>query len=790
MYFIQYGTKHMKISILLDKNNYTTKPNTKDNSKITKGLNTNPITIELSELVNYIETGHTFTLSAFKDTRHNSNWLSQQVFGLDFDEEITVEEVKNRLANFDLDCNIIYPTFTSDSTNNKFRVLIAVSELITSINIRNELQLCLMKLFPEADKACKDAGRMFFGTNKKAIYLNIDYCARPENIVSSSLLYQMSISSNPDRTLKNCQKSSTHYINPNNAYSEIDTFEYDSIMTNEFDWKIASSRIKILNDLIGGKWLYHNELFGLATNMYYLKGGQKLFKESLDKCDKYTKDKYLIMNYIKKVAYKPMRLENYSPYKEDSYYKNIYRSVILEDNKPIKVEEDILIKLEEAETIFNNLWQQTLNNSEVDITVFKLPTGFGKTESYLNLTNATIAIPTNSLKYEVSNRFKVNHSVTPEIPEDLNPDIQLRIKHLYNTGNYNAVKSYLKELETTYPQIKEYKTKLNNCLLSKNTVLTTTEKALVIDFNNDLVIFDEDPLENLLKIESLDKGDVENLLHEKIHKSDKVVLESLLNYLNNTLANSVIETPKLQFRNLKLIQDILFTKDKKYNSNLLEFFKSNCFIKDSDNVTKFHYLLKRKLPNKKIVIFSATASEFIYKTLYPECKFIDITNIELKGNIIQDTEYSFSRTSLYQNIEKALHKIQPYPVLTFKNLLHYFPNAIQTIYFGNCLGYDSLKGLDINIVGTPHNNPLVYSLYSKALNIEYDTEDFITYKQQVKRNGYLFNFKTYYNKGLQELQFYFIEKDLVQLIGRARLLRYDSNVYVYSNYPLKQATLV
>lgn len=778
----------MKISILLDKTNYITKPSNIDNSKITKGLNNNPVTIELSELVNYIESGRTFTLAEFKNTRHNSNWLSQQIFGLDFDDNITVEEVITRLKDLDLDCNVIYPTFTS-TNNNKFRVLIATDILITNESIRKQIQLALLELFPEADQACKDSGRMWFGTNKKAIYLNLDYVAPYEQLVSSAALYSISVSSNPVRTAKSV-RNRYPIINHYNGHSEYDTFEYDSLITQSFDWNIARSRIKILDNLLRGKWLYHNQLFGLATNMYYLKGGQKLFKESLDKCPDYSNLKYSIMTQVKTYKYKPMRLENFSPYIEDHSYKNIYRSVVLEDNKPIKIEEDNLIKLEEAEILFNTLWKETLESKETNVTIFKLPTGFGKTESYLNLENATIAIPTNNLKEEISNRFKIDHLITPALPESLNQDVENKLKHLYNIGHYKAAKSYLKELETLYPEIKEYKNNLLKCLASESTVLTTIEKALCLDFNTELVIFDEDPLEQLLKIEVLDKADIENLMNEDINKSDKVVLESLLNYLNNSLANSVLDTPKLQFRNLKKIQDIIFIKYKKYTSNLLEFFKSNYFIKDSEDITKFYYLLKRELPNKKIIIFSATASEYIYKILYPTCKFIDITNIEIKGSIIQDTQYSFSRTSLYKNIERAIEKTKNLPVLTFKSLLHYFPNAIQDIYFGNCLGYDNLKGQDINIVGTPHNNPLVYSLYAKALNINYDTEDFITYKQQVKRNGYLFNFKTYYNEGLRELQFYFIEKDLIQAVGRLRLLRYANTAYLYSNYPLKQSTIV
>lgn len=43
---------------------------------------------------------------------------------------------------------------------------------------------------------------------------------------------------------------------------------------------------------------------------------------------------------------------------------------------------------------------------------------------------------------------------------------------------------------------------------------------------------------------------------------------------------------------------------------------------------------------------------------------------------------------------------------------------------------------------------------------------------------------------MRELQFYFLKKELEQCIGRARLLRYDCTVRLFSNFPCEQAELI
>jgi len=62
---------------------------------------------------------------------------------------------------------------------------------------------------------------------------------------------------------------------------------------------------------------------------------------------------------------------------------------------------------------------------------------------------------------------------------------------------------------------------------------------------------------------------------------------------------------------------------------------------------------------------------------------------------------------------------------------------------------------------------------------------------KVIHNGYLFHFTTYgeEHEVLRKILFWMIESDLEQAVGRARLLRYDCTVYLFSNFPLRQAVM-
>ena len=67
-------------------------------------------------------------------------------------------------------------------------------------------------------------------------------------------------------------------------------------------------------------------------------------------------------------------------------------------------------------------------------------------------------------------------------------------------------------------------------------------------------------------------------------------------------------------------------------------------------------------------------------------------------------------------------------------------------------------------------------------------EDFRLAMRRVQHNGMDFNFYTFENGFLRNLQFYFIERELRQAIGRTRLIREENaDVMVLSNFPLPEA---
>ena len=104
------------------------------------------------------------------------------------------------------------------------------------------------------------------------------------------------------------------------------------------------------------------------------------------------------------------------------------------------------------------------------------------------------------------------------------------------------------------------------------------------------------------------------------------------------------------------------------------------------------------------------------------------------------------------------------------------------LHFGNCAGCDILKGENIDVIGTPHQPEWIYKLFAYSLG--YDVDDRLKPNTQVEHNGFRFYFMTYTDKLLRAIQ-----SELEQAVGRARLLRCDCVVNLFSDFPLRQATL-
>jgi hypothetical protein len=160
-----------------------------------------------------------------------------------------------------------------------------------------------------------------------------------------------------------------------------------------------------------------------------------------------------------------------------------------------------------------------------------------------------------------------------------------------------------------------------------------------------------------------------------------------------------------------------------------------------------------------------------------------------KGKLLQYTAHSLSRSNLedigYKKIKEKLDKFiesKEKNIITFKKY-----KEDSEIYYGKSEGYNEYKGKDLIVIGTPHNVPFVYHLIGAYLR--YDAEDTLCLRM-TENDTYSFKFMTFKDDKMRNLQFYFIESELEQAIGRARLLRYDCRVYLFSNYPCRQADII
>ena len=140
----------------------------------------------------------------------------------------------------------------------------------------------------------------------------------------------------------------------------------------------------------------------MACNLRWLEGGQALFNDTLEKYEYVGYDlqeKQLIMQYAKKRGYLPMKLEKFSPYKEDYAWNTLYEAAKPPPVKRLQAYEGIA--LAEARKQLQNIFNLAANDFSHNIHVIRGATGIGKTECYSTLESKSgvlIAFPDHDLK--------------------------------------------------------------------------------------------------------------------------------------------------------------------------------------------------------------------------------------------------------------------------------------------------------------------------------------------------------------------------------------------------------
>jgi hypothetical protein len=145
---------------MLDTVGYNSKPTTKA-GEITKRIADLEVEITLEELLNSILAGKTFKPAVVGRTEND--WVEQQLFALDFDDNVTIEQIKEKCANLGVLPAFGYTSFSHTEEKHKFRLIFANNEIITDYDTAKMTQLCLMQIFNECDKQCKNLNRFYYG---------------------------------------------------------------------------------------------------------------------------------------------------------------------------------------------------------------------------------------------------------------------------------------------------------------------------------------------------------------------------------------------------------------------------------------------------------------------------------------------------------------------------------------------------------------------------------------------------------------------------------------------------
>ena len=167
--------KEPKFLIQIDSIGYTNKPNGAEIAKIkSRAQGSKPQELTSQQILNKIQKGHSFSLGVLRGGLKAENWVMQQIFGIDIDNEnqneliLTPKKALEILKSKGIKVFGIYYSFSSTKDKPKFRILVALDKPVADEAQRKIITKALFSIFPQADTSCMNADRIFFGTNKNA----------------------------------------------------------------------------------------------------------------------------------------------------------------------------------------------------------------------------------------------------------------------------------------------------------------------------------------------------------------------------------------------------------------------------------------------------------------------------------------------------------------------------------------------------------------------------------------------------------------------------------------------
>lgn len=836
--------KH-EIVVHLDGQRFTKKPSNEIIGKISNRITKNLVRISLKDFSYCVgEKGQAFTRALFRGKRSADFFEEQVLFAVDIDEGLSYQEFMKRSELYGILPFLVYDTLSATSEKEKFRAVYLMNSVIQKKKLAELFNMMLIKVFPESDRACKDVARLFLG-GKKVKYFNEDNRLVIENLVRVCQ-YEMK-EKDPKNYRRNIEKLAGDYgiackdgcmqiyrkdlvIDekiPQDAdiLGEI-VIEYGKIKKklkkevkgkrekneseNKLDFPILrlndkekmSAYCPLYRDHLN-EHLHHNLKFLLATNLQYIRGGKSLFMAGIEEEETESRKNWeMEWKQIKSYGYKPQScMRGGCPYvnkcKVDSLYSKLTWKII-----PLRKRETY-ITLEDAQNELRQYLHEAVEAKDRGIHLIKAQTALGKTQAYCELACEKsdqafmFVVPTLDLQDEIVKRLEAvgSHCIKTvsciEKTKELDLSIYNELIMLYDSGQGDKVKGRIQEyLESNGDELSEITIEeIKRCLNQQEkldgscNVVTTHKMFLNLPLKileQYEIIVDEDILMSVIKDNgSVSRKKITEALDAGIFSGEA---EKRLKMLQNLEPEKAVKLEPLRISELS-------DKNMVHFGDLVVLLGSQVFYYE-ENTEDIRYFNPMEIPKVKTVVLSATLNEKIWKDFCKNrrVRMNEVGTVQYRGKLMQFTYHSMSRECIRkldgQKVKEAIKEITGVPeeqIITFKKFMDE-----SEIYFGKTEGFDKLKGKNLAIIGTPHYIVALYKMVGRYL--DYDTSKKLC-RQRVENSNYSFNLMTFSDAEMRNLQMYILESELEQAVGRARLLRYDTVVWVFSNFPLRQAEL-
>ena len=227
----------------------------------------------IGDLVAWVSSGRPIMVGTLADTntrRQKSNIVSAQAIALDIDEDLSIEEALALPVVRDY-AAAIYTSASHQKVKgdkpacDRYRIIFVLPEALADTALYEAATQNLMDLVGHADRACRDASRMFFGYDKTEVVLCDDTKVLPAAFIEEARdrlerekaerlkaieerrRYQEQFEVNGEEQLSLIQKALDH-VNPDCSYDEWKTIEmalhsYDPSLFCLFDsWSSRGSK--------------------------------------------------------------------------------------------------------------------------------------------------------------------------------------------------------------------------------------------------------------------------------------------------------------------------------------------------------------------------------------------------------------------------------------------------------------------------------------------------------------------------------------------------------------------